>query len=178
MILRVSPRQKAWGLAVGWVCSIWLSVGYVLVLDSWLRRWPFYSHLVSFVCVLLIVAGIVYLLPRRSWSLWQIGAAAIIFSLYAVTLWQLNVPAERVHLPQYGLCVLLFYRALRLDTPFVMAVSLSWVLATLAGFSDELLQGRVPGRFFGWNDVLVNAWAAALAASLILTSNCRSSKML
>lgn len=173
MTPKVSQRIQAWGLALGWVLLIFSTLGSVRGIDRWLKQFPFYSLLIIFACLIFILSLIMLFKPLKPWQGKHIVAVTSILCLYGLTILKLPIPAEQIHLPQYGLCFFLYYRALCLDMPWLKALSLALGLATLSGLLDELIQMVTPGRYFGWNDVLLNAWAALLAAALIASAKIR-----
>jgi hypothetical protein len=76
----------------------------------------------------------------------------------------LSVPEERLHFLQYGLMAVLARRALATWPLHGWAQYLAAVaFASAAGWGDELVQGRLPGRVYDLRDVLINASAAGLA---------------
>jgi VanZ family protein len=73
-------------------------------------------------------------------------------------LWYLSaVPAEAVHLVEYGILAVLFRRAL----PGGAGASI--LAAGLIGILDEVIQGATPGRVFDVRDIVINVLAAAVA---------------
>ena len=76
----------------------------------------------------------------------------------------LTIPEERLHLPQYGVLVILlwwaFHRALSGWVLFVLV----FVLGAVAGAGDELVQHWRSNRVGDWQDVWLNTVSSALAA--------------
>jgi hypothetical protein len=75
----------------------------------------------------------------------------------------LRIPEERLHFLQYGLMAVLARRAVAARLSGWAQYLVAVVLASAAGWGDELVQGVLPGRVYDPYDVLVNASAAGLA---------------
>ncbi len=163
----------SWFLAFGWVAAIYLSVGFVRSVDTWLKQWPAYPFFIVLVCLLFLAVFIVISLKKQTLKSRQWVLFGLVAVFYIATFFYIKIPAERVHLVQYGLCSVLFYRALRNHMPSTRAVVFSWILSSLAGLLDEIIQGQTQGRYFGWWDVLLNCWSAALALGLVKQSSDR-----
>ncbi len=86
---------------------------------------------------------------------------------YGLALWFLKVPEERFHLLQYGLLTALCAKALPDRFHGLIRYSLVFLLVTLAGIGDELIQWLRPNRVGDVRDVLINSGAALLALALI-----------
>jgi hypothetical protein len=76
-------------------------------------------------------------------------------------------PAERLHVVEYSLLVMLTYRCLqiRLQSFWIFPVALSYAL--LVGFLDEGTQYFLPNRVGEFKDLL-NNWVSSLLASVLL----------
>ncbi len=75
----------------------------------------------------------------------------------------LSIPEERVHFLEYGLLALLARYVLSCHLPPPAQYLGALVLASAAGWGDELIQGLLPDRVHDLRDVAVNAVAALLA---------------
>ncbi|MBW1774293.1 MAG: VanZ family protein [Deltaproteobacteria bacterium] len=76
-------------------------------------------------------------------------------------------PAERFHLLEYGVLVILVYRALvtRIKTARIYFLIILYTFAV--GFIDELIQALLPNRVYDNRDIAIN-WAASLLATGLL----------
>lgn len=97
-------------------------------------------------------------LDGRSWAV--IGAAGTATFVAASFL---RLPEERLHFVEYGLLAALVHEALGQGRARHVGL---WTvtLTAAAGLGDELIQGILPNRYFGWRDVALNAGAGALVA--------------
>jgi VanZ family protein len=104
-----------------------------------------------------------WLRRRKTVSPRSVVVLGLVLGVYAAQAWTLDVsPEEAWHLLYYGLLSLLLFRALS-HTVRDAAIYLSATLAAaIVGIGDELIQWITPRRFWGFNDVGLNAMAAAL----------------
>lgn len=133
--------------------------------DQALDRTAWAAAAVAAVAVLALVA--------RAWR----GALAseravfvVAMLLYAVGVWLLDTPQERLHYFEYGLLAALVYGGLAARGPaahFWRHVIVAVVVTSLLGFVDELLQGWFwERRYFDWRDVRLNVQAALLGVAV------------
>ncbi|MEM9457030.1 MAG: VanZ family protein [Myxococcota bacterium] len=90
-------------------------------------------------------------------------ALVILGSVIGALVLGMSIPEERMHFLQYGLMALLARYALSFWVRPGAQYGLAVVLAGLAGWGDELVQGVLPDRVYDPFDVLVNVVAAVLA---------------
>jgi MFS family permease len=111
------------------------------------------------------IVGIVYYLLFNVRLSDRVAFAALVVLAVAVgsLVLGLSVPEERVHFVEYGVLALLARAALAptLSPPWQYLGA--WLVAALAGWGDELIQGVLHDRFYDLRDVCVNAVAALLA---------------
>ena len=79
----------------------------------------------------------------------------------------LKLPEERIHLVEYGVLSFFVYRALRFDFSGFALFALTFLMVSGFGFFDEVIQGILPNRYFGWRDVLLNAAGGFIGIGLI-----------
>jgi VanZ family protein len=72
-------------------------------------------------------------------------------------------PEEQLHFLQYGLVGVLFVRAVRPSLRNeAAAYGMAFILAFVAGWFDEWLQGHLPNRHYDVHDIALNAVSAFL----------------
>lgn len=94
---------------------------------------------------------------------WYIG----FFVIVGIIAIHLKMPEERIHLVEYGLLSFLVHRALRFDLSGFALFTLTFLMVSGFGFFDEVIQGILPNRYFGWRDVLLNATGGLMGIGLI-----------
>ena len=62
-------------------------------------------------------------------------------------------PNKHIHIPEYILMTWLVFEALRRDYKGGGIFLLVFILSSLPGILDEVLQGLHPGRSYGWQDM-------------------------
>ncbi len=151
-----------WALALGYVASIYATLGVVPAPLAWLR-----SHgvlrLTLATLFILCWSGLTLLLARRSRQAWRFAAMVALAGAYAVVARGVTTPEEQIHFIQYGLVGVLFVRALRPTLKNELAsYAAAFVLTVLAGWLDEVLQGHLPNRHYDVHDIALNAISAFL----------------
>ena len=75
---------------------------------------------------------------------------------------RIQVPVERIHIFEYGILAILFFRAIAPDLSHLKAYLISFELASVMGVVDELIQNVLPNRHFQFTDVILNVSGAAV----------------
>jgi len=159
-------RATAWLIAIGYVGLIYATLGVVRAPLAYLRS---HGVLRSTLAVLFLTCwlGVLGLLRSRSRQIWRFVAMIAIAGVYALVARRVGTPEEQLHFIQYGLVGVLFARAVR---PTVRhegaAYALAFVLACLAGWLDEVLQGHLPTRHYDVHDIALNAVSAFLGLTV------------
>ena len=78
-------------------------------------------------------------------------------------------PAERFHFIEYGALYLIALRAIAVDVRGLAAYPLAVLVTAAAGYADESMQGMSDYRYFDWDDVKMNAYAALFAAWICIS---------
>lgn len=159
--------RSRWLPVVAWVLVLYTSIPFVRLLrDVFAARWP--PALIGYgviIVVLLAIAGAFVSLRRSPRTLtgtdvaWLLGVGA------ALVLWTgrlMGQPEEAIHFLEYGVLGFLLYRALQpriLDASVFVAAAL---VGILVGTVDEIIQWIVPGRYWDFRDIGLNAGACVL----------------
>lgn len=96
-------------------------------------------------------------LPRRAAWLGAVAAAYVWLALELRA-----APEESVHLLEYGVLSLVALRAISFRVPDRSAHIAAALIAVLAGTIDEVTQWLIPGRYFDFRDVAINAVGGTL----------------
>jgi hypothetical protein len=190
MALFRTPRERRyWGLAGALVLAIYVAAYFVQFLLDALRARGLLAIAVASLLAACAGAPLVFAARRRPGP-GELALLALAGGLYLALLRDLPILQERIHLIEYGAIGGLLYAALcerwpdsRDDSergPLASAEGppspprrwrrpAPWaiVLATLAGWGDELVQGALPNRVYDLRDVLTNAEAAALLVMVL-----------
>ena len=171
MIIRPpgEPRWVSWLVAAAWTLVIYLTIPLArtvqsLVAESIGRSWFTYG-------VLVVLAGSA---GAAAWTLrgrplrmtWAHGAwLAAVGAAYAGWTLRLGLgsPEEAVHFVEYGVLGVLLFRAFVHTIPDAGVYVAAWLLGTLLGGVDELIQWAVPKRYFDFRDIALNSASCGLA---------------
>jgi hypothetical protein len=168
-------ERRLWTAAGAWLLLIYSTLYVARPITEALRERNLLRLAVG-VAFGLAALGVVVWGRRRplGWRGWVVVATAGAATLVAASF--LRLPEERLHFVEYGLLAALVHGAL--SQRQARHVGLWTVMLTAAaGLGDELIQGILPNRYFGWRDVALNAGAGTLVAiSLALLDRCPRSE--
>ena len=91
---------------------------------------------------------------------WLLG---ILTAFIGYTYYLRNIPAEAIHVWEYGILGLLVYRALVHRVRDYSVYVIAMLVVGLAGVVDEYIQWVIPSRVFDLRDVRTNVIAGGLA---------------
>ncbi len=158
-----APGEARWWAAAGaWLLLIYSTLYIARPLTEALRQRNLLRLAVGTVFGLAAVGVVVWGRRRRLEARqWAVVAAAGVAVLVVAAL--LPLPEERLHFVEYGIFAALVHEALTLRRARHVGL---WTMAltAAAGLGDELIQGILPNRYFGWRDVAMNAGAGTLVA--------------
>ena len=123
-----------------------------------------------FGCAVLVAVGIVFLATvtrlvfrlkvRSPGRLIWLTAVAGLYVYFTLKLWR--APEEAVHFLEYGLLGFLLFHALSYSIRDKTVYLAAFLIGSTVGTFDEILQWIIPGRFWDFRDVGLNALAAGL----------------
>ena len=163
------PKRRF--LAWLWVALCTLSIFLVVPLARTIQkfvsaRWgrPFFGYAVLAItalafCILIYI--LVFRLKVRTLSnYFWLAAVAALYIYFTLQLWR--APEEAVHFLEYGLLGYLLFRALSLSIRDKSIYPSAFLIGSLIGIFDEILQWITPGRYWDFRDAGLNALATGL----------------
>ncbi len=155
---------RRWFVFIAYLAAVYALLPFGRGLIIALRQ----QHLLGITVTLLYfatVAGVVYHIVFSVRLSDRVAFAALVVLALATgaMVLGLSVPEERVHFLEYGALALLGRWALEHHLPPVAQAAAAWLIASLAGWGDELIQLILPDRVYDLRDVAVNSVAALLA---------------
>ena len=181
---RTSRERRLWLLAGAVVLVIYASAYFVQFALDVLRERGLLGAAIWGVVLVAAAAGVAFLVRQRP-GRWEVALLFAAAGAYLLFLRHLQILQERIHLLQYGAVGGLAYAALCErwgDTGAASATAApprrrwqrwpaGWaiLIATAAGWGDELVQALLPNRYYDLRDVATNAEAAALLVLVLAT---------
>ncbi|MFZ2052851.1 MAG: VanZ family protein [Candidatus Aminicenantales bacterium] len=108
-----------------------------------------------------IISILVFRLKIRSPSNYAwLAAVAGLYVYFTLQLWR--APEEAVHFLEYGLLGFFLFRALSLSIRDKSLYATAFLIGSLVGIIDEILQWAMPGRYWDFRDAGLNALATGL----------------
>ena len=168
-----SAKEGRLWVAVGAVLvAIYSTLGVAAELADELTNRRLWDALFAWVFVGIVALAVVQGLRLRAGAAEVVVVALALFA-YVLVFLRMAIPEERTHLIEYGIIAVLVHaalteRQLHLGVPRRPA-GLAFVLTTVAGIADEMIQLFLPRRVFDWRDVLFNTVAAGMTLGTIAT---------
>ncbi len=155
---------RSWALLAGYILLIFASLPLVRGVVIALRQQHLLGGAVTLVYFLAAVAVVYHVVfDVRLSDRIAYFALVLLAAVTGAMVLGLAIPEERIHFVQYGLMALLARRALAWHVAPPRQIPGAFVLAAVAGWVDELIQGVLPDRVYDLRDVAINAVAALLA---------------
>lgn len=151
-----------------YLLAIYATLGAVRTITNILRDRGILR--VSIVIAFAIAAvAILWLLFRdaRRRSLRVVVALAMVACAYAVVIYPMQSPEEKIHFIEYGGVALLAYAAAPRDWSRVKRFVACALFVAAAGWIDEGIQAMLPSRVYDLRDVAFNAAAGLMALASI-----------
>lgn len=152
---------KRWLAAVGYVGFIYATLSAVVAPLRFLRTHNLLRITLGLVYGLTFFSILRALTRRGRRTLWRVLLLFVVFIGYGFITRFVTTPEEQFHFVEYGLVGCLFAWALRsrIQNPAI-ALPVALILAGLAGWIDELIQGHVPNRHYDVHDIALNVVSA------------------
>lgn len=159
----MKATRKAFGLALGYTLFVFVSLYFTPFLRDYLIERELLQKAISLVYLFLglVIIGLFlyrYRIRQPLAYFWFF----ILFVFFLLEFFRTRPLVERVHLLEYALLFAVWFRVLRRF--FKPRTSYGWtlLLTVLVGLCDELVQGLLPNRYFGWGDIYLNIYGALL----------------
>jgi len=116
-----------------------------------------------------IVVGLALLIGRRRVlrGAFSYFGVLSVFAGYGFLLLFLKIPEERIHLIEYGILAFLVFRAAALDYQGIKSYAIAFVISSLVGWVDEIIQHFLPNRYYQNSDVFLNMVSAGLGLFVV-----------
>ena len=98
----------------------------------------------------------IHVLPNYLW----LAAVAMVYIFFTLKLWER--PEEAIHFLEYGLLGFLLFKAFQHHIPDKSIYLAAFLLGTMIGIFDEILQWMIPLRYWDLRDVGLNALSVGL----------------
>jgi len=163
-VQNLSADFKDWRWVIAYVLFIYISLPFVPIF--WTRviaPWGGFAKLFPFILLSLVFLVTVYYLAfvLRKPKVVSYVLILISFFISILVIKNLKLPAERIHLIEYGILPFFIYRPLSHKTKLQIYTSI-FIIGFVVGVFDEFIQYIIPNRFFDLRDILMNATGVIL----------------
>jgi len=156
------PRTLYWSLVVVYT----LLLPYAISIYNFIEK-HFSSRIAGKVpLVIILIFGIVYIVAvikmKKGIKSWLLLLPCTII-VYAFLRIEPN-PNKHIHIPEYIVMTWLLFEVLSIDYNGKGILVLVFICSNMLGIVDELMQGILPGRYYGWHDMIMNSAASVVGA--------------
>jgi len=157
-------KINKWVIAVVYTALIYISLPFMRGILNWAREFcggtaPF-GIAVNIMMALAGIYAVFILINLRAGILRYAILLLFIAAVIIIAAKKLDIPEERIHFIQYGLCGYLYMgAAMTMSAAVWKKVSIAVTITVLAGIGDELIQGILPSRVYDIRDIYFNSFA-------------------
>ena len=109
-----------------------------------------------------------YFALRRNLTYLFLGLVTIIYLAGFILI---EIPEEKIHFIEYGVLLVLVYWALSYNSKNWYRFLTAFIITSLIGFGDEVIQYFLPNRYYQTSDVILNAISGGLGLVLVFIVN-------
>ncbi|MCB4757032.1 MAG: VanZ family protein [Elusimicrobia bacterium] len=158
-----ATKKINWALAIVYVLFIYATLGVIRIPTTFLRTLGLLRFALLALYLSCFATFLIFLIRSGTKNIWRFAALVAMFVVYYFSAIKIKIPEEQVHFLEYGLVGILFLRALTLHIGYNWKSYLAaFLIGSLAGTLDELLQKIVPNRYYDITDVLLNALSVSM----------------
>ncbi len=157
-----------WAEALIYVGFIYATLGVARSFTDPLRNLGVLNLTIESGYILIFGACLLLMIRRKILDVWRYVVFIGVLTAYYFTSKGVVAPEEKIHFFEYGLVGILFFRALELHFQNRNGLfTLAFLVGSLAGLIDELIQKTLPNRVYDIRDVGLNAFSVALGLILL-----------
>lgn len=161
--MTISPRFARIALAI-YLVAIYATLGVVRVMTNFLRDRGILraSVVVAFVLAATVMLWLIFRDARNRSPRTMLTLIAVAIA-YALVIYPMKSPEEKIHFIEYGVVALLANAAAPREWSARKRFVLCALFVAAAGWIDEGIQALLPSRFYDLRDVAFNAAAGLMA---------------
>ena len=161
-------RIKSWGVVFAWVGLIYSTLYIVKPICVFLKKnTPFDLLVNSGLAGLFILIAVLFFKKITIRKISTYFMLLFVFIAYLISLKAIQYPEEKLHLLEYGFLAFLCYKALSHDFDKARVYIAGFILTSIFGILDEVIQYFIPNRHCQISDMALNSISGALALFLI-----------
>ncbi len=163
----MSSKVNRWSLAIGYVAFIYATLSYVRIPVNYLRSQGILSTSLLILFGIFFGSILIAFIRTQTKEVWRYILFFTFLGVLIGAASYVQQPEEKIHFLQYALVGIFFARALSLHSSTKWKILLgSFVLGSLAGWFDEVIQGWLPNRHYDIRDIQFNVFSVLLGLSI------------
>ncbi len=158
--------NRYWALSLSWMVLIYSTLYIVRPICEFLKSNTPFGFIVS-VSAASILIFIAVSAIKKSKKVSSVVLLSLIIMTYVMMMCIIKHPEEKIHLAEYGILAYLLFMAIKQYHAAGKAYFLSFMLTSLFGWLDEVIQHFLPNRYYQNSDVLLNVFSAGLGILVV-----------
>ena len=156
-----------WFYALIYVVFIYSTLTLVPIPMLYLRSHGVLRLTIQILFLLTISLLIFFMFQKKLTAAWRFVLLGGTLGAYIFCASKIKIPEEQVHFFEYGFVGVLFFRAIRQHFEATWkSYVLAFILGSLAGWLDEILQGFTARRHYDVHDIYLNMLSVTLGLIL------------
>ena len=162
-------RYKDFLFVILFTGFIYLTIPIARYISNFLLAHKLLKLSVYLLVSIFILSSIYLIFTYISFRLLNIVILTVFFVIYIMIVQTYDILVEKIHFIEYGILAYLLYRALKPKLHGSLIYPASFIILTLIGWGDELIQYFLPDRYYDFRDVVLNGLSGGLILILIYT---------
>jgi hypothetical protein len=147
-------------ISLPWAPMIWSKL--IAILGRPGKNLPFITLAAAFIFI-----NLVFLRLKKHTRLLGPAIMVLVFVIFYAIIKGLKLPAERMHVLEYGLLAAIIFYALKKEQNAWLIYTKILFIGAAVGLFDEVIQYFLPNRVFDLRDIAVNALSVLLGAVIV-----------
>ncbi|MDY6933632.1 MAG: VanZ family protein [Spirochaetota bacterium] len=146
---------------------IYLTLPFARLISEYLRTHNLLKHSIYILIAVFIVICCYLIFRYIGYKLINIITILLFFTIYVLIIQRYDIIVEKLHFVEYGILSYLIYNSLTEQLSSRLIYPVSFIILTIIGWVDEIIQYYLPDRFYDIRDVCLNSLSGCLILILI-----------
>ncbi|MBU0469011.1 MAG: VanZ family protein [Candidatus Omnitrophica bacterium] len=168
----MSERIKRWLIVTIYVLFVYSTLYFVRPVCEFLKENTPFEQIVNVILYASLFA--VVLLIKKFFGLKSISTyifLGLTTMIYLAGFALVDIPEEKIHFAEYGVLSILVFWALRYYSKHWHRYLAAFIMTSLIGLGDEVIQHFLPNRYYQISDVILNAISGGLGLAWVYIVN-------
>lgn len=162
-------RENILGFSSVIICTllIYLTIPFAREVSDFLSEHKLFSITVYILLSIFIIAIIYFIIQYIGFRLVNIITIVPAIAIYVYIIQSYEIIAEKIHFIEYGILAFLLYNTLKTRLRPLLVYLYAFLMVSVIGWGDELIQYFLPDRVYDLRDVFLNSISGGIMLILI-----------